>query len=113
MNFSEILVIAALGALAWFWLDSLGAREAGMAAVRTACAEDGLQLLDETVAGKRLSLARDDHGQLRWRRVFVFEYSDTGNDRRQGSISLLGREVEYLHLRPHLYVIPNSHETEH
>ncbi len=113
MNFSEILVIAMLGALAWFWLDSLSAREVGMAAVRQACAEEDLQLLDETVAGKQISLARDANGRLRWRRVFVFEYSDTGNNRRSGSISLLGHDVEFLHVRPNLYVIPSPHENEH
>ena len=68
------------------------------------------QLLDETVAGKQISLARDANGRLRWRRVFVFEYSDTGNNRRSGSISLLGHDVEFLHVRPNLYVIPSPHE---
>lgn len=43
-----------------------------------ACAEDNLQFLDETVAGRSLKLARDD--EAAWlRRIYEFEYSDTGD----------------------------------
>jgi hypothetical protein len=113
MNLSELLflVLTALGV--WFWLDSLKARETGVNAARQACLGDGLQFLDETVVGQSVRFARDDAGRLRLRRVFSFEYSDTGNDRRSGSVTMLGHDVEYLHVRPHLYVIPNSHETLH
>ena len=102
------LLLAAGGA--WLWLDTLKAREIGIEAAQRACAEDGLQFLDESVVGRSLRLARDDEGQLRLRRVYAFEYSDTGDNRRSGSVTMLGHTVESLHLRPHLYVIPNSHD---
>lgn len=113
MEFFELLLLAAVAAGIWFWLDSLKAREIGIAAARQACARENLQLLDETVAGSTLRLDRDDEGVLRWRRVFVFEYSDTGDNRRSGSVTLLGHTVEILHVRPQLYVVPSPHETEH
>ena len=64
-----------VGALAWFWLDSLKAREAGIREAREACAADGLQLLDDTVAGRGLRLRTAPHEpahppyrhQHRWR----------------------------------------------
>jgi hypothetical protein len=28
-------------------------------------------------------------------------------------VTMLGHDVEFLHVRPHLYVIPNTHETLH
>lgn len=113
MNLSELLflLLAALGV--WFWLDSMKTREIGVDAARRACQDDALQFLDETVVGTSVRLARDDAGRLRLRRVYSFEYSDTGNDRRSGSVTLLGHDVEFLHVRPHLYVIPNTHETLH
>lgn len=113
MNLSELLFLALTAAVVWFWLDSLKAREIGVNAARDACQEEGLQFLDETVVGRSLRLARDDVGRLKLRRVFAFEYSDTGNDRRSGSVTMLGHDVELLHVRPHLYVIPNTHETLH
>lgn len=115
MNLTEILFLLLAAFVVWFWLDSLKAREIGIAAAREACQGDGLQFLDETVVGGSLSLARDDLGRLKLRRVYAFEYSDTGNDRRAGSVTMLGHDVEFLVVRPHLYVIPNTttHETIH
>ena len=71
-----VLIVAGLA----FWIDSLRARERALAAGRAACERNGLQLLDETVAGAGLRLARNEEGELRIRRVFVFEFSDNGNN---------------------------------
>lgn len=116
MDFLEILVIAVFAAALWFWLDTLKAREAGVRAAQKACAEEGLQFLDDTVVGRSLRPARDDAGHLRLRRVYSFEFSDTGDNRCSGSVTLLGGEVEFLHIRPQLYVVPKApepHETFH
>lgn len=113
MDLLELLFLLLLGGLVWFWLDGLKAREIGIEAARVACAEEGLQLLDETVVGRSTAFARSDDGRLMLRRVFAFEYSDTGDNRRSGSVSLLGHEVELLHVRPNLYVIPKANETLH
>ncbi|RIX45587.1 MAG: DUF3301 domain-containing protein [Rhodocyclales bacterium GT-UBC] len=108
MDLLELLVFVGLLAAAWLWLDSLKAREIGVAAAQQACAEEGLQLLDETVVIRALRPARDDAGQLRLRRVYGFEYSDNGDNRRAGSVTLVGHVVEMLHVRPNLYVVPKT-----
>ena len=97
----EAAALLAIGAGFAFWFDSLRARERALAAGRAACERSGLQLLDETVAGAGVRLARDDQGQMRIRRVFVFEFSDTGNNRRRGSITMLGAEVQDLYIEPY------------
>ena len=89
----EILGLAALAALAWLWYDSIQVRGIGIGAAKTACAAEGLQLLDDTVAIASLRLARDDDGRVLLRRVYGFDYSDTGNNRRNGSVVLLGQRV--------------------
>jgi hypothetical protein len=91
-----ILVLAMAGA--WFWLDSLRCREIALAAGERACAAQGLQFLDWTVAQMRLRPERDGEGRVRLRRVYRFEYSETGDDRLQGSVRLLGRRVEEVQL---------------
>ncbi|NJD25438.1 MAG: DUF3301 domain-containing protein [Betaproteobacteria bacterium] len=113
MDWIELLFLALLAGGVWLWLDSIGAREAGVQAARKACADEGLLFLDDTVAIRSLRPARDDEGRLRLRRVYAFEYSDTGDNRRSGSVTLLGRIVEYLHVRPQLYVVPKPDETCH
>jgi len=110
MDLTELIALLVMGAAIWLWLDTLKARENGVRAARQACAEEGLQFLDETVVGRSFSLARDEQGVLRLRRVYGFEYSDTGDNRVSGSVTLLGGEVEFLHIRPQLYVVPKAPE---
>ena len=66
MSIAELSALSLLGLLAWFWFDSLKARETGIAAARNACEREGVQLLDETVAGRSLRLARDEDGRMRY-----------------------------------------------
>jgi len=97
----ELAVLAAALAGAYLWVDSLRAREHALAAGRAACARYGLQFLDDTVAFARLRLGRDEGGRLRLRRTYVFEFSDTGDNRRHGAIVMLGAQLEDLQLEPY------------
>ncbi|WP_313950188.1 DUF3301 domain-containing protein [Accumulibacter sp.] len=98
----ETLSLLLMLAAGWFWIDSFKAREAGIRAVRAACDAEELQLLDDTVALGSLRPGRDDDGRMRLRRVYHFEYSDTGDNRRNGHVTLLGSELVMLHL-PHTH----------
>ena len=93
MSSVELFALFLLLAAGWLWLDSIKVREIGIAAVRRACATDDLQFLDESVTIASLRPARDEDGRARWRRVYWFEFSDTGNNRRRGSVILLGHRV--------------------
>ncbi|AOU98935.1 hypothetical protein BI364_14095 [Acidihalobacter yilgarnensis] len=92
----SILLLGILGALVWWWLASLRAREAALKACRRACAREQVQLLDETVAVRRLGLARDSSGRVRVRRSYGFEFSVDGHDRRQGEAICLGQSPELV-----------------
>ena len=94
----ELLGLILLAGGAWLWLDSLKARDGGIAAARGACNSEGLQLLDDTVSLASLRLARSEDGRLMLRRVYDFEYSDTGDNRRRGSVMLLGHRVALLNV---------------
>ena len=100
MHWFEIVSLLMLAALAWLWFDSVKAREIAVRTARQACASGGLQFLDETVSISRLQPARDDEGRLLLRRIYSFEYSDTGNNRRPGSITMLGLQVIALDIGP-------------
>ena len=99
---TEILVLLAIGLGVWFWVETLNAREAGMAAAREACRAASLQLLDDTVATASVRLGRNDRGHVVIRRVYQFEYSDTGDNRRNGSVTLLGSRVVMMSISPEL-----------
>jgi hypothetical protein len=97
----EGAAIVLIGAGIFLWLDSLRARERAVDAGRAACRRYELQFLDDTVSFTRLRLARDEEGQLKIARTYVFEFSDTGNNRRHGAIVMLGGQVQDLHLEPY------------
>ena len=96
----EGAAIVLLGAGILFWLDSLRARERALKAGRAACERHELQFLDDTVSVSRVRLGRDDDGQLRIARTYTFEFSDTGNNRRNGAIVMMGGELQDLQLEP-------------
>ena len=94
----EALVVAVAAAAAWFLWDSLKAREAANAAIRPACRAEGLLFLDDTVALQAVRPARGEDGRVRLARVYRFEYSDTGDNRRRGTVALLGNRIQYVDL---------------
>lgn len=93
-----LLLLLAVAALIWFWLDALRAREQAVDIGRRTCRQLGVQLLDETVALHRIGLARLPGGRLGLRRRYDFEFTIDGNDRRQGRILLLSRRLESVQL---------------
>lgn len=95
------LLLVGAGGL-WYWYDSMRAREQALRAGRSACERDGLQLLDDTVQCVRLRLGRSDAGRLQLQRTYRFEFSDTGMNRRDGSMVLHGARVESLYMEPFL-----------
>ena len=93
MSLFDTISLIVLAGLLWLWLSSFGAREAGIKAARFACESENFQLLDDTVAIASLKPARNEDGKVMLRRVYKFEFSDTGNNRRNGSVVLLGYRV--------------------
>ena len=98
----ELSTLLVLAALVWLWFDSMRARERALALGKRACERDGLMFLDETVECVALGFARSADGRMALRRTYGFEFSDTGNNRRSGSIVMLGGEVESLYTEPYL-----------
>ena len=98
MSAFDIFGLVVVVGLVWLWFGSFGAREAGINAARLACDTEQLQLLDDTVAIASLKPVRNDDGRVVLRRVYQFEFSDTGNNRRNGSVVLLGNRVVVVNI---------------
>jgi Protein of unknown function (DUF3301) len=96
ITIAEAIALLVLGAGGWFLWDSLKVREAANTAMRAACKTEGLLFLDDTVALQSLWPARNDLGRITLRRVYGFEYSDTGHNRRKGSITMVADAVSAL-----------------
>ena len=100
MDFIDLIFILLLAAGVWFWLDSLRSLETARGAGKRACLSAGVQFLDDTVTVTALAFKRTARGQLVIRRTYHFEFSDTGDNRLEGTLVLLGAKVESVEMEP-------------
>ena len=92
------LVLTGCGA----WWHNLKQRESATRAVKRHCQREGLQLLDDSIALKRMKPIRDrDSGRLVLLREYQFFFTSTGDERYPGSIQLQGRRLLGINLAPH------------
>ena len=100
MDNSGVAALLLLAAIMLWWHASVQARERARQLARHFCHQQGWQLLDQTVALKKLKPIRNvDRWQ--WRRAYRFDYSPDGAARLTGEIWLRGRQVEQISaLRP-------------
>jgi hypothetical protein len=98
LSWTLLFLLATMLGLAWFWHDSLGAREAANAAALETCQSTGAALLDGTVAFRRIETVRVARGSLGLRRTYVFDYTRDGVTRQQGFIVVTGRRVDSVGL---------------
>jgi hypothetical protein len=96
LDLGHVLMLAALLVASVYLLQALRVRELALAAARRACRQAGVQLLDETVSIRRLSMSRDSEGRWRIWRHYRFEYSVDGFEREAGSVLMLGMRVHAL-----------------
>lgn len=101
MDVLSLLFLFLLAAFGWFWFDSIYALEIARKAGRHACDEANVQFLDDTVAGTALALVRDRTGRRVFRRTYRFEFSETGNTRLEGQLTLLGNRLESVTMEPY------------
>jgi hypothetical protein len=102
MTLGELLALMLAVWGAHFVWSNLKAREAANAAIRDTCQAERLLFLDDTVGLESVWFARDENGRLRMRRVYGFEFSDTGHDRRRGTVTMFGDTVSTVNVGPRL-----------
>ena len=101
MDVTSLLLLLLIGALGWFWSDSLRALEIARDAGRRVCGDADVQFLDDTVARISLALVRDKSGRRVLRRTYRFEFSETGNSRLEGHLVLLGSRIASVTMEPY------------
>lgn len=91
----DLIAIGVVAGLGWLWLDSLRAREIALGICQAACDRRDLQLLDQTIALRRIGV-RPTRAGLRLRRVYRFDYSEEGIGRHTGHLVLVGLNLEEI-----------------
>ena len=93
-----LLLLALLAVILLFWYESLRIREAVTAMCRKICERTGVQLLDQSVSLASISIRRSPRNRLHVYRVYQFDVSTSGADRRPGYVILAGKSVEAIHV---------------
>lgn len=96
----ELLLIAALTLIAFYWWDATRSYERALIGCRRLCRNAQLQLLDDTVVRQRIWLGRGPTGSVRLCRIYSFDYSDDQDNRHQGYIVMLGQHVAETSMDP-------------
>ena len=94
LSWTALALLVLAGVVAWFWQDSLAARERANEAAMEACERLSLQFLDGTVAFAEIGLTRVSGGLFALRRTYVFDYTANSIERLQGFVVLVGHRVE-------------------
>ncbi len=94
----NFLILLSFGLLAWFWQDSLRTRERAIRAAAQACKEIGAQLLDQTVSLESIKPARNRRGRLTFKRIYSFDFSVAGYERRRGRAIMAGQVLEQMQI---------------
>ena len=105
MDFMNLVYMMILVAVGWFWLNSIRVLEVARNAGKQACIKADVQFLDDTVAGIGIKLVRNRSGRRVLQRTYRFEYSETGNNRIEGKVIMLGETVELVTMHPYLRLV--------
>ncbi len=88
-----IAIIAIIIIGIWFWQANMRAKEMAAMECKTLCKDHHIQLLDDTVMLKKMTLKRSESGAIRLCRHYRFEYTMGDDIRRRGLIVILGHQI--------------------
>ncbi len=97
----ELFALLAVALVCWAWYAIMQGREAALAAGKRVCEAQGLQLLDDTVAMSDLKIRFSKIHGVTLSRVYGFEFTDTGDNRRQGVLVMEGTRLADIQLEPY------------
>ncbi len=103
---NSIILLFILGIAAWFWFDTQRSQEMAINICKQVCGQLHLQLLDQTIALKRIRFKRNNRGILCVQRTYQFEFSDGGNNRQRGMVIMRGISMEMLEIHGYRVISP-------
>ncbi|MDD1628483.1 MAG: DUF3301 domain-containing protein [Methylococcaceae bacterium] len=98
---SDIILIGFMCLAYGYWFNAQKAKEIALGVASAHCLSMEVQMLDGYVALNGIGLKRNKTGKMLLRRSFLFEFSSTGNERYNGTVSMLGRQVESIYMDPY------------
>jgi len=96
----ELFGLLAMGAFLRLWWANRKAYESAKRTCTTICHRSNVELLDDTVSLSKIKLARQTGGRLVLQRVYAFDYSTLGHNRKTGFMMMTHTTVDYVRIEP-------------
>lgn len=93
-----LFILGMFALLVWFWISTLQAREQAVMIAKRNCERNEVQFLDQSVALESLRPGRYPGGNMTWRRIYGFDYSQEGVERQHGRVFMLGNRLEQVQM---------------
>ena len=101
LELSDIAVFSVLAVVAMIWWQTQAIRQIAIRHASQYCKRKGLQFLDEGISLNIAGLKRNSRGSLSLLRRCRFEFSATGDDRYQGEVIMLGKQLVDIKTPPY------------
>ena len=101
----KYILLVFLIIIVWFWIDTISKRELAIELGKNLSQQFDLQFLDETVACEKITLKRNEKGQVVILRCYEFMVSSSTNDRIKCNLYLLGKHLHNWHIPPYVHTI--------
>lgn len=95
---TSILILLLFATIAWFWMNSVRAKEIALQASANACQEIHAQFLDQTASLKSLKLIRTTSGRMGIQRTYRFNFSIDRDSRLDGYVEINGYKINKIFL---------------
>lgn len=100
MTLSSLTMIFLVVVLIAVWWQHTGFFHHARALAKARCAQEGVQLLDDSVAFDRFAIGKTTHG-WRLQRVYEFEFTSSGSNRYTGRLWLIGEALYQAEFEPY------------
>ncbi|NVK73934.1 MAG: DUF3301 domain-containing protein [Oceanospirillaceae bacterium] len=100
LQLSDIVILLFISAAIYSWWRNASIREQALISAKKHCESLNLQLLEDSVAGDEWKPSWN-HGAIKIKRTYKFEFSSSGIARYSGKITYLGNKKTQIWLSPH------------
>ena len=97
----DLFLLTLITSIIYYWVCAQRIRELALKGAQQECKKLDLQLLEGSVALKKLRIKRTHSGRLGLIRDYIFEFSATGDERYLGTVTMFGLSVVNIDLQPH------------
>src|SRR5690606_1287691 len=104
LTLSDLVWFALFASAISYWWQARGFKTVALQYAAQRCQLLEVQLLDQSVALRRVRLQRSGTGSLQMLRTYDFEFSSTGTDRYRGTVVLAGSRLQSIEMEPHVVI---------